>query len=127
MRSDVRDEADETFVVNLSNPTNATIADAQGVGTIIDNDPTPSLSINSVSRNEGRSGTTNFTFTVRLSAASGLPVTVAWATANGTATAGSDYTAASGVLDVLAGYDLAIDHHQGHRRSGRRSRMRRSS
>jgi len=103
VRGDVRDEADETFVVNLSNAVNATIADAQGVGTIIDNDPTPSLSINSVSRNEGRSGTTNFTFTVRLSAASGLPVTVAWATANGSATAGSDYTAAPGVLTFAAG------------------------
>jgi len=40
-------EADETFSVNLSNPANATIADAQGIGTIIDDDTvTPSLSSN---------------------------------------------------------------------------------
>jgi chitinase len=31
-------EANETFVVNLSNPTGATIADAQGLGTIINDD-----------------------------------------------------------------------------------------
>ena len=100
---DVRDEADETFVVNLSSPVNATIADGQGLGTIIDNDATPTVSINSVSRNEGRSGTTTFTFTVNLSAASGRTVTVAWATSNGTAIAGSDYTAASGTLTFSAG------------------------
>lgn len=31
-------ESDETFTLNLSNPTNATINDSQGVGTIVDND-----------------------------------------------------------------------------------------
>ena len=35
---DVANEADETFFVNLSNPTNATISDAQGVGTIVSDD-----------------------------------------------------------------------------------------
>ena len=35
---DLVDEPNETFVVNLSSPTNATIADGQGVGTIIDDD-----------------------------------------------------------------------------------------
>jgi Big-like domain-containing protein/Calx-beta domain-containing protein/VCBS repeat protein len=41
---DVANEADETFFVNLSNPTNATISDAQGVGTIVSDDA-PSLLI----------------------------------------------------------------------------------
>ena len=36
--SDVVKEANETFFVNLSNPTNATISDGQGVGIIIDED-----------------------------------------------------------------------------------------
>ena len=36
------------------------------------------------------------TFTVTLSTASGLPVSVNYATSNGTATAGSDYTARAG-------------------------------
>ena len=64
---------------------------------------TPSLSIGDVSVNEGQSGSTNATFTVALSAASSQTVTVNYATANGTATAGSDYTAASGTLTFTAG------------------------
>ena len=36
---DTLDEFDETLLANLSNPTNATISDNQGVGTITDNDP----------------------------------------------------------------------------------------
>jgi photosystem II stability/assembly factor-like uncharacterized protein len=54
--------------------------------------PVP-MSINDVSVNEGDSGTTNAVFTVTLSAASGLPVKVDFATANGTAIAPSDYSA----------------------------------
>ncbi|MDJ1183027.1 beta strand repeat-containing protein [Roseofilum casamattae] len=38
---DSLDEINETFLVNLTNPTNATIADPQGQGTIIDNDRAP--------------------------------------------------------------------------------------
>ncbi len=62
----------------------------------------PALSINDVSLNEGNSGTTTFTFTVSLSAPSALPVTVNYATADGTAQAGTDYTAASGSLTIPA-------------------------
>ena len=65
------DEADERFFVNLSNPSNGTIADGQGLGTIVNDDPLPKLSIDSVSHSEGDSGTTTYTFTVSLSAASG--------------------------------------------------------
>jgi len=43
------------------------------------------------------------TFTVTLSAPSTLPVTVNYATANGTALAGSDYTAASGTITFAPG------------------------
>jgi hypothetical protein len=56
-------------------------------------EPTPNLSINDVTLNEGNSGSTIFGFTVTLSPASSQNVTVNCATANGTATAGSDYTA----------------------------------
>src|SRR6185295_6056522 len=64
---DVLDEADDSFLVNLTTPTNATIADAQGVGTIVDDDTLPSLSINDVSLVEGDSGTANLVYTVSLS------------------------------------------------------------
>ena len=63
----------------------------------------PSLSINDVTVTEGNSATTMATFTVTLSAASASSVTVSYATANGTATAGSDYVAASGTLTFAAG------------------------
>jgi hypothetical protein len=57
-----------------------------------------------VSKKEGRKGTTYFTFTVTLSAPSTVPVTVNWATADGTAKAsGGDYVAASGTLTFAPG------------------------
>jgi hypothetical protein len=64
----------------------------------------PALSINDVSMAEGNSGTTNFVFTVTLSAASNLTVNVDYATANGTATlADNDYQAVSGTLTFNPG------------------------
>ena len=63
----------------------------------------PTLSINSVSQNEGNAGSSILTFTVTLSAASAQTVTVDFATANGTATAGGDYNAVSGTLTFPAG------------------------
>jgi hypothetical protein len=98
-------EPTETFVVNLSNPTNATIGDGQGVGTILDNDapPPPTLSIGDTTVTEGNAGSVNAIFTVTLSAASTQTVTVQYATANGTATAGSDYTTTAGTLTFTPG------------------------
>jgi chitinase len=51
----------------------------------------------------GGSTSNQAVFTVSLSQASTTPVTVAFATANGTALAGSDYTAASGTLTFAPG------------------------
>ena len=45
---DVLDEANETFFLRLTDPTNATLGDAEGVGTINDDDAEPTLSINDV-------------------------------------------------------------------------------
>ncbi|MBI2477486.1 MAG: putative Ig domain-containing protein, partial [Planctomycetia bacterium] len=90
---DRRDEPDESFVVNLTNPTGVGIADSQGLGTIVDNDPLPVLSINRVRVQEGDAGTVLATFTVRLSAASGEQVTLDYSTADGSAVAGEDYEA----------------------------------
>ena len=90
--------------MNLTGADGATVgATAQTVVTIFDNDPVPGLSINNVSQNEGNSGATSFTFTVSLSAVSGQTVQVTYGTANGTATAGSDYQATSGTLTIPAG------------------------
>ena len=59
----------------------------------------PSISINDVTIAEGNAGSSNAVFTVALSAAPGAtPVTVNYATGNGTAVAPGDYTATSGSL-----------------------------
>jgi hypothetical protein len=102
VNGDTNIEPNETFFVNVTNVTGATIAKGQGVGTI-QNDDSPTLSINDVSLSEGNSGTTAFTFTVTLSQASNQTVTVDYATANGTATAGSDYQSTSNTLTFNPG------------------------
>ncbi len=100
---DHRDEADETFNVNLAAPLSATIADGQGIGTIQDDDALPIVSIEAASLAEGHSGTKNLNFNVVLSEASGRSVTVQYATSSGTATAGSDYQTRTGTVTLLAG------------------------
>jgi Calx-beta domain len=97
---DTTTEGTETFAVNLTNPVNAKIADAQGIGTIYDNEGPPSLVVTDVSGAEA-SGT--LSFSVLLTNASGSSVSVDYATADGSAIAGSDYTATSGTLTFNPG------------------------
>jgi hypothetical protein len=98
-------EPNETVFVNLSSPTNATIADGQGVGTIVDDEPR--ISITDVAKREGRRGqTTLFTFTVTLSSpfVYDQPVTMSFQTVNGTArTSDNDYVAKTGTLTFAPG------------------------
>jgi hypothetical protein len=96
-------EPNETFFVNLTSPTNATITDGQGVGTILDDEPR--ISIGDVSKKEGKKGqTTSFTFTVTLSAAHDQTVTMSFKTTDGTAkTSDNDYVAKSGTLTFAPG------------------------
>jgi len=101
--SDTRVEADESFSLVLGTPTGATIADGTGLGTIRNDDIVPSLTIGNAQVTEGNAGTKQMVFTVTLSAASADPVTVAFATRDGTAFAGSDYNAATGTLSFAAG------------------------
>ena len=103
VNGDLVTEGNETFLVNLTSPSGATIADAQGVGTILNDDAAPTIAIGDVSAAEGNTGTTAFSFPVTLSNPSAATVTVAWATANGTATAGADYQSAGGTVTFPAG------------------------
>lgn len=65
--------------------------------------PLVGISISGGSVTEGNSGTTPLSFTVTLASAAASTVTVNYATANGTAAAGSDFTATSGTLTFAPG------------------------
>ena len=97
---DTLDELHETYSLDLSNPVGATLGDARGAGTILDNDPPVSLSVDDVSAPEGGQSAT---FTLSLSRESGKIVTVDYATVDGTAAAPSDYASRSGTIIFMAG------------------------
>lgn len=99
---DSTEEPDEQFFVNLSAPTDsATISDAQGVGTINANDapPPPSFAISDATVTEG--GDAVFTVT-KTGANTSVSHVLDYATADDTAIAGNDYTAASGTIAFFA-------------------------
>lgn len=101
-------EPNETFKVNLSSALNATVTDTQSQGTILNDDPVPSLAIDDVSITEGNPlsgtpGTKNLTFTITLSAPSGQAISTYYATADGIARSTSDYVAKTGTLFFAAG------------------------
>jgi hypothetical protein len=95
-------EPNETFFVNLSNP-NYGFSDSQGMGTILDDEPR--ISIGDVTKAEGKKNqTTQFTFTVSLSAAYDQPVTLSFKTTDGTATTSDvDYVAKTGTITFAPG------------------------
>ncbi len=65
----------------------------------------PAVTVSEVSVAEGNAGSVNAVFTLNLSAATanGQVVSLEYATANGSATAGSDYVAKSGTISISAG------------------------
>jgi hypothetical protein len=104
----------ETFKLNLSNPTStgldtgsesfghyAALDTSSATATILDDDST--LRISDASQPEGNSGTSLMPFTVTLDNASAVPVSVHFQTVNGSATAPSDYVAASGTFTFAPG------------------------
>jgi aryl-phospho-beta-D-glucosidase BglC (GH1 family)/Ca2+-binding RTX toxin-like protein len=100
-------ENPETLNLNLSGGTNITIADSSGTGTINSDDvapPPPTIVVNDVVANEA-SG--SMVFTVIRSGDLSSASSVNYATANGTAIAGSDYTAAAGAVTFAAGQATA--------------------
>lgn len=96
-------ELNEMFEVNLSGATNATIADSQGIGEILNDDSMPMISIGDAVLVEGNIVTTNAVFAVTLSAVSGLDVAVYFGTTDGNTTSGSDYVYLNDYLVIPAG------------------------
>jgi hypothetical protein len=99
---DTVDEADETFRLDLSAPVGATVAVGQSVATI-DDDDGPRIGVAEASASEGTGGSSLLPFVFSLSAASPQTVVVTYQTSDGTAVAGSDYTAASGSITFPPG------------------------
>src|SRR5437016_3469112 len=96
-------DPEKMFYLDLSIPTSSTIAKARGIGTIVNTNPAPAISINDVSVKEGNNGTSDATFTVSLKGATALPVNVHYVTADGTAKAPADYQSISGDLSFAPG------------------------
>src|SRR2546428_1224844 len=123
VNGDNSDEIDETFTVNLSNPTRATIANGTGTGTILDNDNPPTVAFHLAS-SSGAESVTPANLAVSLSALSGKTVTVDYSVSGGTATGGRvDYTLASGTLSFAPGgthrnHALALGNDAAHERHG---------
>jgi len=111
---DTTSESNETFSVALSNPSGATISRGTATGTITNDDQVapalPSASIADLSVAEGNGDHAHFMFTVTLSKASDTPVTVQYATSDGTATGGTDYVSGSGTLTFAPGVTSQMVH-----------------
>jgi len=95
---DALDEDDEIVILTLANAVNATLtAPNPATLTIVDDDDPPAASFSQATYSMGE-GESTAVITITLSAPSGKMVTVGYATSDGTATAGQDYTPISGTL-----------------------------
>ncbi len=105
VNGDAAFEADEQFFVNLSNVSaTATILDAQGVGTITNDDAAQNGTVQfGAAAYAVNEGVASVTITVTRTGGADQAAGVTYATGDGTATAGQDYTAAGGTLNWAAG------------------------
>jgi large repetitive protein len=94
-------DADKAFFVDLFNGKGAKILDGEAVVSVSDDEPR--VMINDAWADEGNDGTSPMRFTVNLSQPYDWPVSVDWSTADGSASAGSDYVAASGTVTFAPG------------------------
>jgi hypothetical protein len=106
INDDNSSELSESVILQLDSPVNARLASDQWLGTIIDDDRvadslTPAnINVSDISVDE-KAGVASFLIT--LDRATSNAFDVAYATADGSATAGHDYTAQSGSLSFAAG------------------------
>ena len=94
------DEPNETFTVGLTNPVNASISVSTATITITDDEPTPEMTVAGTSITEAGA---NLNIAISLSGASSQSITANFATSDGSAAAGADYTNTSGVVTFNPG------------------------
>ena len=101
---DALDESDETVVVTLSNPSNASLgATTVHTFTINDNDPSPTVAF-AVDSSNGTEGSASANLEVVLSPVPGQQVAVGYTVTGGNATGGGvDYTLVAGILTFIPG------------------------
>jgi subtilase family serine protease len=96
-------QLDKTFYLTLEASSTVVLGTpSQGVGTILTNSP-PSISAEPGSVIESLSGLTYLPFNVEITPSLTGPVTISYATSNGTAVAGVDYQSEAGTLTFTAG------------------------
>jgi subtilisin family serine protease len=105
INGDATGEQNETFAVVLSGA-NTPIGDGYGTGAIV-NDDAAALTVSNAFVVEGSRGKKTLVFTVSLPQPQSVNVTFSYATANGTAAAGSDYKSTSGTAIIRAGKSSA--------------------
>lgn len=98
--NDILAENSESFRVELANPLRSALGNSVSVVTIIDDEPLPTFSVADMIVDEAV-GSAQITVTLRT--ASDHILTIDYATANGTATAGLDYQGVTGTLQWAAG------------------------
>lgn len=103
LTNDTLYEADETIILDIGTPTNATASGTlTHTVTITNDDAVPTVAYTAGITNSAGEGIGNYGMSLTLSAASGLNTTVTVNTADGTATAGSDYTQQSAQIVIIS-------------------------
>ena len=94
-------DGSETFAVSLATPIGADLGPVSAqVVTITENEPVPTLTLSGPTVTEGVDASA--VFTIAIAPVYGFPIQVAYQTADGTAVAGQDYAATTGVLTIPA-------------------------
>jgi hypothetical protein len=100
---DTQFEGNESFNLALTGGADVAIIEPRPVGTIRNDDPTPTLVISDVTVVEGNDGTRNAAFTLTQSEPLAGTFQYSYSTQAGTALAGADFTAAAGSFFIRAG------------------------
>jgi hypothetical protein len=103
------EDYNESYFVHLTNPSGAILGRSVGEATIVPNvTVAQALWVGDAALAPIAGAKTPVGFTVTLTAPQSTAVTVNYATADGTAVAGVDYTAASGTVSIPAGSNSAV-------------------